>query len=242
MKKNKLAITLSMLLLSASANAGMVAVEAGVMDWDGKAEQSKGESPFVKIKGATGSEFGDVYAHLVLEDVDDNDLLGSEINIIGQINIGATDFNWYGQVFNKQKPTWSETNTFLGGSWDKGFDNGVYAQVALAAHVVTSDYEIYNQDANGFNGGYFYMTLNKGLEIGGQQFSINWWQEHMFGFNDDYKEFAMYGESHGFNGKLTAKWHIDNNLTAALAYRYADNNLGIQGYHDALFYSMQYNF
>ncbi|QIZ78138.1 hypothetical protein [Ferrimonas lipolytica] len=247
MKSLQTATLVASLLALPGANAAMLAVEAGVMDWGSKAENyfgdAKSSNPFIKIKAATGSEFGDIYGHFVLEDFDDSDLMGSEINVIGQINMGQTDFNWYGQIFSKTKPNWSETNTLLGFSHDKTWDNGIYTQVAVAGHIVTSDYQHFGFDVNGFNGGYAYFGIDKTFAIADSALKLLWWQEHYFGRDDDYLIVAGDGEDHGFNGKLEARYFIgDTGLSAALAYRYAENNMGKQGYHDAIFYSMQYNF
>ncbi|TKB55421.1 nucleoside-specific channel-forming Tsx family protein [Ferrimonas aestuarii] len=246
MKINSIALA-SLLAMSASTQAGMLAVEAGVMDWGSNAEQhfgeGKSENSFVKIKGATGNAFGDIYAHLQLEDIEDSEMIGSEINLIGQINIGDSDWNWYGQVFNKQKPVWSETNTLLGISWDKSFDNGLYAQVAFGGHVVTADYKHFDSDfKGGFNGGYNYLALIKPFELWGQSFTAIWWQEHYFGRDDLYLELSGDGSDFGFNGSAILQWHLGEQLSANLTYKYADNNLGKQGFHDGLFYALQYNF
>ncbi|WP_252009200.1 outer membrane protein OmpK [Ferrimonas sp. SCSIO 43195] len=229
------------------AHAGMLAVEAGLMDWGSQAEdhfgKGKSENSFIKIKGATGNAFGDLYAHVQLEDVEDSEMIGSEINIVGQINIGQSDFNWYGQVFNKQKPVWSETNTLLGLSWDKTYDNDLYAQLAVAGHIVTADYKHFDGDfEGGFNGGYVIYTLSKGFSLGEHAFSMVWWQEHYFGRDDLYLSLSGDGEDFGLNGSAILRWHATDSLSASLTYKYANNNLGKEGFHDGLFYGLQYTF
>ncbi|MDO6618439.1 hypothetical protein AB4160_10855 [Shewanella sp. 10N.286.51.B8] len=252
MNKTALMIGLMGALTIPAASAGMLAVEVGIMDWSDRTEayfgEGKSENEYIAIKGATGNAFGDVFAIVKLEDFTDSDLMGSEINIVGQINMGDSDFNWYGQVFNKQKPVWSETNTLLGFSHDKTWDNGWYTQVALAGHVVTSDYAHFKKangesfDANGFNGGYAYIGVSKDFSAYNQDFSFNWWQEHYFGRGDDYLIVSGDIEDHGFNGSANLRWHISGGVSAAISYRYAQNNLGKEGWQNAMFYSMQYNF
>ncbi len=247
MKRTSAALALAALMVAPASQAGMLAIEAGLMDWGSRAEthfgEGKSENEFITIKGATGSAFGDVYAHVKLEDFTDTDLLGSEINLVGQINMGDSDWNWYGQVFNKQKPVWSETNTTLGISHDKTWDSGWYTQVALAGHIVTSDYAHFGFDANGFNGGYVWLMTSKTFDIKGHALTLGWWQEHFFARDDQYLIVSGDIEDHGFNGQLTLRYHIANTgLSAALQYRYAQNNLGKEGYHDGVFYSLQYNF
>lgn len=252
MKKATLRIGLIGAMAVPAANASMIAVEAGLRDWSDSAEEyfgkGKSENEFIKIKGATGNAFGDMYTHFNIEDFADSDMIGSEFNFVGQINLGESDFNLYGQVFNKQKPVWSETNTTLGLSHDKTWGSGWYTQVALAAHIVTSDYNRFRKpdgerfDANGFNGGYVYLAVNKRFNQLNQDFTVDWWQEHFFGRGEDYLVASGDGESHGFNGMASLRWHILDSVSAAVQYRYAQNNLGKKGWHNGIFYSMQYNF
>ncbi|MBV7317459.1 outer membrane protein OmpK [Shewanella sp. NIFS-20-20] len=230
-----------------TVNAAMLAIETGVMNWNSNATETFGEfkdaNSFVSIKGATGSEFGDIYGHVKLENFDNSNLLGSEINLVGQINLADTDFNLYGQVFDKSMPNWGETNTLLGLSWDKSYDS-TYVQLALAAHVVNATYKAFDKsfDEQGFNGGYAYINFSHSTSVMGQDFSFIWWQEVFFGRNDFYLQLAGDVEDVGFNGQFIAKWHANTHWSAAVSYRYAENNMGKKGYHDGIFYSVQYNF
>ncbi|MGI2261608.1 hypothetical protein [Shewanella sp. GXUN23E] len=246
-KKLLSAAVVAALLSPTVANASMFAIEAGVMDWNSNATETFGDfkdtNSFVTVKGATGSAFGDIYGHVKLENFEDSDLLGSEINLVGQINLGDTDFNLYGQVFDKSMPNWGETNTLLGVSWDRSYDN-TYVQVALAAHVVNATYKAFDKsfDEQGFNGGYAYINLSHHTSFMDHNVSFIWWQEVFFGRDDFYLKLAGDIEDVGFNGQFIAKWHTTENWSAAISYRYAENNMGKVGYHDGIFYSLQYNF
>lgn len=252
MRKTTALLVLMSAIIIPRPSVAMLAVEVGIMDWSSSAEdyfgQGKSENEFITIKGATGNAFGDIYAHVKLEDFTHSNMLGSEINIVGQINIADSDFNWYGQVFNKQKPVWSETNTLLGLSFDKSWSNAWHTQVAVAAHIVTSDYHQFSKpdgtqfETNGFNGGYVWLSTNRSFNAFNQDFTFGWWQEHFFGRGEDYLAVSGDTEDFGFNGQLTLRWHVTDNTSGALQYRYAENNLGKEGFHDAIFYSMQYNF
>lgn len=244
MKKILSCLLLFPALFSASSQSAMLAVEAGVMDWQSKASdyfgEAKDNNPFVKVKGFTANEYGDLYGHVTFEDPDDNAMYGTEINLIGQINLGDSDWNLYGQVFDKSKPKWGETNTLLGISWDKDIDD-YYLQVALAGHYVDATYQAFDKDfEGGFNGGYFYVMLSKNLNVFDQNFKLSWWQEHYFARDDEYLIMAGDGKDFGFNGQFSVNWSFTENLSLNLSYRYAENNLGKQGYQDAIFYSVQY--
>lgn len=230
-----------------TSNAAMLSVEAGLMDWRNSASnyfgEAKNDNPYIKMIGAYGTDFGDIYTHVSLENIDDTDFFGTEINLVGQINLSDTDFNLYGQVFDKSMPVWGETNTLLGFSWDKSYDD-TYVQLALAAHIVNATYKAFdsNFDEQGFNGGYVYLNISQDLNIFNQNFKFIWWQEFYFGRNEHYLALAGDMEDFGFNGQLRANWIINNNWSTAISYRYAENNLGKKGYHDAFFYSVQYKF
>lgn len=230
--------------LGGNCQAAMLAVEAGMMDWQSKASdyfgEAKDNNPFITLKGAVGNDYGDIYGHVKWEDPDDGAYYGTEINVIGQINLGETDWNLYGQVFDKSKPSWGETNTMLGLSWDKSYGD-TYLQVALAGHFVDATYKSF--DANfegGFNGGYVYLLASHQLNLFQQYFKLTWWQEHFFDREDDYLVLSGDGKDFGFNGAVSVNWSFTKNLSFILSYRYAENNLGKQGYHDAIFYSLQY--
>ncbi len=243
--KNKILCSLVMsACFAAPSQAAMLAVEAGVMDWQSKASdyfgEAKDNNPFIKIKGATGNAFGDIYAHVTFEDPDDSAMYGTEINLIGQINLGDTDWNLYGQVFDKSKPMWGETNTLLGISWDKDIGD-TYFQVALAGHMVDATYKSFDADfEGGFNGGYVYLMASKNINLFEQDFKLTWWQEHYFGRDDDYLALSGDEKDFGLNGQLNINWSFTQNMSFNLSYRYSENNLGKQGYHDAIFYSLQY--
>lgn len=78
--------------LSGTCQAAMLAVEAGMMDWQSKASgyfgEAKDNNPFITLKGAVANDYGDIYGQVKWEDPDDGAYYGTEINVIGQINLG----------------------------------------------------------------------------------------------------------------------------------------------------------
>ncbi|QYJ78740.1 outer membrane protein OmpK [Shewanella acanthi] len=244
MKKILFCSLLFPVFISVPAQSAMLAVEAGVMDWQSKASdyfgEAKDNNPFLKLKGFTANEYGDLYGHVTLEDPDNSSMYGTEINLVGQINIGDSDWNLYGQVFDKSKPKWGETNTLLGISWDKNIAN-TYFQVALAGHIVDATYQIFDKDFDGgFNGGYVYLMASRDVSVFDQNLTLTWWQEHYFARNDDYLILSGDEKDFGFNGQFNINWALSESTSINLSYRYSENNLGKQGYHDAIFYSFQY--
>ncbi len=235
-------------LASQTAYASNFTIESGLMDWSHKAEESFGEqrseNAFVKIQGFNATDFGDIYGNVLIEDPDEQEEMGIEVVLIGQVNLKDTNFNLYNQVYVKNEPDWSETLVLPGISWDKGFDNGTYFQTAIALNYVIADYRGLGVPGweNGYNGLYLAMTATKDLNLLEQSFSLMWSQEQYFFRDDLYTEITTEDKSFGLNGWLVLDWHTTENLSLALSYRYSYNNMGLKGYSDGVFYSIKYSF
>ncbi|MCL1046540.1 hypothetical protein L2737_14595 [Shewanella electrodiphila] len=246
MKKNL--CLLALLLQTSITYATDFTLEAGVMDWSDKAEEAFGDqrstNPFLKLHGYNATEFGDIYGNVQLEDIDKSAELGVEVVLIGQANLGETGFNLYSQVYVKNEPDWSETLILPGISWDKVLNNGLYVQAAVAANFVVADYRglgVTNWE-NGYNGGYLTLTASKGFTLWEQNFNLMWNQEHYFGRDDLYLNITGEDEAFGYNGWLVLDWQIIPSAAMSLSYRYSQNNMGLKGYSDGVFYSLKYNF
>ncbi|USD37534.1 outer membrane protein OmpK [Ferrimonas sp. SCSIO 43195] len=246
MKSNKLLVGL-LSLAPLVTNAADFYTEAGLIDWDNNHEQifgkQRSENTFVRLVGVNGTDFGDIYGNITIEDIDDSAELGIEAILIGQANLGSSDFNLYGQVFAKNEPDWAETMVLPGISWDKVLDNGLYLQGALAANFIIADYRgLGTEWENGYNGGYLFLCAAKGFSAFGQDFNLMWNQENFVGRDDIYLEVTGDKKDFGFNGWLTLDWFATENVALSLSYRYSQNNLGVADYADAIFYSVKYSF
>ncbi|MGE4262740.1 outer membrane protein OmpK [Shewanella sp.] len=248
MKNIKLIFCSLIYISSLSANASDFTLESGVMDWSHKAEKvfgkQRSENAFVKLHGYNATDFGDLYGNVLIEDPDDQEEMGIEVVLIGQINLPDSDFNAYSQVYVKNEPDWSETIVLPGVSWDKVFDNGLYFQSALALNYVIADYRGLGMSGweNGYNGLYFTLTASKDFDIFDNKFSVMWNQEQYFFRDDIYTDITGEQRSFGFNGWLVLDWHVTENFGLALSYRYSNNNMGVKGYSDGVFYSLKYKF
>ena len=251
--KQKLILLPTIILsLSSQAYAGMTELELGYMNWSDNATdyfgKAKDNNEWILIRGETGTDFGDVYAHVKLEDFLDDNMVGSEINVAGQIHLTESGFNLYGQVFAKLANNWSETNMMLGLSHDRFWDNGIHTQVAVAVDYVTSDYALVGKgdgsqyQVNGFNGGYIWLSLDKNFDFLDQKFGISWFQENYFLRGDEYLEVAGDMNDFGINGRLAVSYFISESVSTSLQYRYYNNNGGKSGFHDGIFYSIVYSF
>ncbi|MDG5899448.1 hypothetical protein E2650_05920 [Shewanella xiamenensis] len=248
MNKLKLIFCFSVSIFSLSTHAANFILESGVMDWSQKAEDSFGkqrsENAFIKVHGSNATDFGDIYGNVLIEDPDDQEEMGIEVVLIGQANLPNSDFNFYSQVYVKNEPDWSETIILPGVSWDKVFENGLYFQSAATLNYVIADYRGLGIDGweNGYNGLYFTITTSKDFSLFDQDFSVMWTQEHYIFRDELYTSITREEKSFGFNGWLVIDWHILKQLSAAISYRYSNNNMGVKGYSDGVFYSLKYSF
>jgi hypothetical protein len=89
MKNIKLIFCSLIYISSLSANASDFTLESGVMDWSHKAEKvfgkQRSENAFVKLHGYNATDFGDLYGNVLIEDPDDQEEMGIEVVLIGQI-------------------------------------------------------------------------------------------------------------------------------------------------------------
>lgn len=244
----KLLLLIFASILSLSSYASNFTLESGIMDWSKKAEdvfgKQRSENAFIKLHGYNETDFGDIYGNVLIEDFDDQEEMGMEVVLIGQINLPNSNFNAYNQVYVKNEPDFSETIILPGISWDKILENGFYFQSALTLNYVIADYRGLGIDGwkNGYNGLYFTLTTSRDFSVLGQSFSVMWNQEHYLFRDELYTTITGEKKSFGFNGWLVIDWHVTEKLAAAISYRYSNNNMGVNGYSDGVFYSLKYNF
>jgi len=89
-------------------------------------------------------------------------------------------------------------------------------------------------------------VFNYDFKIFNKKFSLFQWNE--IEFKRD-KTFYKDGEvpigdskSYGLNGDISLWWHINNDITGGLQYRYAKYKLGNAEYQSAFIYTLKYNF
>lgn len=241
---------------------GFMDVSVNYLDWTSKTEDrtnlegfggAKEDFFYLELEGGAGYDWGDVYGFVDLENAensrqkgqyseDANDTSGFRIAAKGSIaaNIGKTNWNLYSHIysFTEASSGFYDQNLVIGASYDIFTESGFWMKPFLGVHIE-------NQSAagSGTNG---YMTgwvLGYDFQIGEHKFSVNQWHETEFGRKDQFRFNGISQlDSVGQNGAVSAWWHMNKNVTAGIQYRYADHKLGTTTYHDALIYTLKYNF
>ncbi|WP_341503092.1 outer membrane protein OmpK [Gallaecimonas sp. GXIMD4217] len=261
MKLNKLAaaVALAGAALAAPASAeqiyGFANVSVNYLDWTDKAEERsrwndigvgyKSDFVYIEAEGGAGFTWGEVYGFFDWENP------GRSVNDkprhqrtatkgIIHVNLGESNWNLYGHVYNFSESGFTDQNRVLGFSYDVNTDWGFWAKPFIGYH---------NQVDIGSNGGMAGWVAGYNFELGGQKLSVINWHEFEFKRKKEYQGFNMgdtffptNGKSTSHNGAVSVWWNATDALTLGLQYRYADHKLGTPDYHDAVIYSVKYNF
>ncbi|WP_261389346.1 outer membrane protein OmpK [Ferrimonas balearica] len=245
------------LAMSAPASAeqlyGFATASVNYLDWTDKAEDrasfgGKKDFMYLEVEGGAGFSWGDVYGFFDIENpqnLGDEDAAaegkGFRIATKGSVavNIGQSNWNLYGHVYHFEDTGFFDTNVVLGASYDIFTKSGFWMKPFIGAHIENQTFA-----GNGFNGYMAGWVLGYDFQVGGQKLSISQWHETEFGRKDQFRNGAdgRQLDSYGQNGAVALWWHLPNNFTAGLQYRYFDQKLGDANYGDALIYTLKYNF
>ena len=128
----------------------------------------------------------------------------------------------------------------MGASYKYESDFGLWIKPFIGVHYT---YDTYFHGLNGYMGGW---VFNYDFGMFNQKFSISQWNEIEFGrdkkFYEDDGEPIGDGKSYGLNGALSTWWHINDDITTGVQYRYANHKLGNIEYQSAFIYTLKYNF
>ncbi|WP_371378913.1 outer membrane protein OmpK [Thalassotalea aquiviva] len=241
----------STIAISAPAAAeqyyGFMDVSVNFLDWTAETERltndGKRDFLFLEVEGGAGFDWGDLYGFFDLENPgnvgQDKEGKNNNFRIATKgsiaVNLGDSNWNAYSHVYHFEDAGFYDTNVVLGVSYDVFTESGFWIKPFLGAHIENQTFA-----GNGFNG---YMTgwvLGYDFQVGTQKFSVNQWHETEFGRKDQFASGPF--KTVGHNGAVSAWWHIDQNFTVGLQYRYADHKLGTPGFQDAIIYTAKYNF
>ncbi|USD38470.1 MULTISPECIES: outer membrane protein OmpK [Ferrimonas] len=243
---------------------GFMDLSINYLDWTDKAEDRtnpdiggrggpKEDFFYIELEGGAGFDWGDVYGFIDFENpTNSNDgqfsdeafaTDGFRIAAKGTLayNLGSSNWNAYGHLysFTESSSGFFDQNLVLGVSYDVFTDFGLWFKPFIGGH-----YEQQSFAGSGWNGGMLGWVLGYDFAIGEQKFSVTNWHETEFARDDQFRSNGTQYQlaSVGWNGAVALWWHLPNNLTGGLQYRYADNKLGTAAYHDAIIYSLRYNF
>ncbi len=217
---------------------------------------------YLELEGGAGFDWGDLYGFVDFEnpgesrskrefgfgdfDTPESDGIYSDsfrIAAKGSIayNIGETKFNYYGHIYSLTVggEGFYDQNIVLGASYDIFTDWGFWMKPFLGIHIELSTFN--GSGTNGYMGGW---VLGYDFQLADQKFSINQWHETEFARKDQFRGNGTQYQlnSTGQNGAVSAWWHMTKHFTTGIQYRYADHKLGTAAYHDAIIYTLKYNF
>ncbi len=262
-------IAASTVAISAPAAAeqyyGFMDVSVNYLDWTEKTEDrtnpliggkggAKEDFFYLELEGGAGFDWGDVYGFIDLENPGNSRNEGQfsedafetdsfRIAAKGSIaaNIGKTNWNVYSHIYSLTVAAdgFYDQNLVIGGSYDIFTESGFWMKPFLGLHIENQTFS--GSGTNGYMAGW---VLGYDFQIAEHKFSVNQWHETEFGRKDQFRsngtEYKL--NSVGQNGAVSVWWHMNSNVTAGLQYRYADHKLGTAAYHDALIYTLKYNF
>ncbi|SHH71898.1 outer membrane protein OmpK [Ferrimonas marina] len=245
------------LALSAPASAeylyGFGSVSVNYLDWTDKTidrntidgNKTKTDFLFLEAEGGAGFTWGDVYGFIDLE----NPFAGSDKSNSGDatrvaikgtmgINTGIENVQFYAQNYSIMDSSgFYENNQVYGVRYNIFTESGFWMKPFIGVHYAANNFGF--ADWNGGMAGY---VLGYDFKIGSQKFSVSQWHETEFARDDAYGENGVHESNTGHNGAVALWWHLPNNVTTGLQYRYADAKLGNAAYQDGLIYTVKYNF
>ncbi len=246
MKKVLYILLFSCAILAANPLYSFKNVSINYLNWTSKTKEKTSQRDFayLSLNGGFGYEWMDFYGFLTLENptkpYDNNFPENKRYVGYGDLDIAIKDnFKLHIQDFYANGRDFSVNDLVLGLSY-KYFNDGFWIKPFLGVHFTNDTY------FDGFNG---YMTgwvFNYPFTIYKGAFSIFQWNEIEFGRVKSFYQFSGTpvgdGKSYGLNGSLSFWWHINNDFSTGIEYRYADHKLGNIDYQSGYIYTVKYNF
>ncbi|MDN3653520.1 outer membrane protein OmpK [Thalassotalea ponticola] len=269
MKHPLITLALSLSLATPAVNAeqlyGFADFSINFLDWTEKAEDRtdpdiggfggpKEDFFYIEVEGGAGFDWGDLYGFFDVENPNNSRNYGQFSEDAGAtdgfryamkgsiaVNIGQSNWNYYSHFysFSEASNGFFDQNFVLGVSYDVYTDWGFWMKPFIGLHIENQTFT-----GSGANGYMFGWVLGYDFTIGEQKFAITQWHETEFARRD---QFRSNGTDYrlnetGYNGAVALWWHLSPKFTTGFQYRYADHKLGTAAYHDALIYTLKYNF
>ncbi len=202
----------------------------------------------VGIDGGAGFTWGELYGFYDYENIGKSgEDRKASLKGTAHVYLGDSGMSLYGQVYNHDNANQSEQNRVLGLGYTALQGDNWFFKPWVGVHEITSwdQFGTY-QNVNGANGYMAGWTARYAFQAFGQNFSLVNWNEIEFDRNDQYA--TNQGGKNGINGAAILFWHVTDQFSTAVQYRYFNNKLGVYGqgqgqhYGDALIYRVQYSF
>ena len=222
-------------------------VSINYLDWSSstKSKTSKEDFAYVTLEGGVGWDWGEFYGNVNLEnptkkysDESPNEL---RYTAFGDFDINIKNgFKIHFQDFHLHSDTFYVNDFVVGASYKYESNFGLWIKPFIGVHYTN---DTYFNGLNGYMGGW---VFNYDFEMFNQKFSISQWNEIEFArdkeFYENDGEPIGDSKSYGLNGALSTWWHINDDITSGVQYRYANHKLGNIEYQSAFIYTFKYNF
>ncbi|WP_281645366.1 outer membrane protein OmpK [Parendozoicomonas sp. Alg238-R29] len=248
-------LALTAACMAGTANAGSITeplwsfadVSVNFLDWSAGTEERtrspfgfKEDFYFLEVEGGVGYDWGEFYGFYDLENPghsrDNDESKNKRIATKGTFHyyLGDTNFSLYSQVYHFNSKAFYETNSVVGLGYRYSNDSGLWVKPWIGGHYVDSD-----GGYNGKNGVMAGWVLGYNFKAMDQDFMITNWHEMEFLRADEYKDA---NGNFGINGAVALWWNATQHISAGVQYRYASEKLGLDGYNNAMIYTLKYNF
>lgn len=222
-------------------------VSLNYIDWTNttEAKTEQRDFSFVKVDGGFGYEWVDFYGYVTLEQPTksyDNEFPDNQ-RYVGFFDTDIeikNSFKLHIQTFYAKSRDFYVNDFVVGLGYKYQKNSGFWIKPFIGVHHT---YDTFYKDWNGYMGGWVFDYRFKVLE---NQFSLFQWNEVEFAreksFYEDDGAAIGDGKSYGLNGALSLWWHVNNDISGGLEYRYAKYKLGTTEYQSAYVYTLKYNF
>ncbi|CAM3491585.1 outer membrane protein OmpK [Parendozoicomonas haliclonae] len=259
-------IALSASLLSGAAAADTFTpvytfggVSINNLNWsDGTEDRSasgaqKRDFNYISFDGGMGFTWGEFYGFFDLEnpgqdrdEKDGGDAFRTAHKVTFHYYLGDTNFTLYSHIYNADSKGFTETNYLGGMGYRFATESGLWVKPFIAANYTDSSAAFPSSypggksaSFSGYNGMVAGWTAGYAFEVMGQPLMVTNWNEIEFDRAAEYK--ASNGDR-GVNGAVALWWTPVEKITAGIQYRYAEEKLGVDGYQNAMIYTLKYNF
>ncbi|SFZ98279.1 Putative exported protein precursor [hydrothermal vent metagenome] len=224
-------------------------VSVNYLDWSSKTTKAKpnmSDFVYLEFEGGAGWDWGEFYFFTDIENPGhswDTTTPGDNSRFVIKpiLDVKIADSNWYIHIqdYYLNSDGFMVNNLVTGLAYKYSTDN-FWIRPFIGPHFQQSrGFNSYD----GFNGYMAGWTFVYNFKLGEQKFMLSNWQEFEFSRPEDFYALPYSdGRSHGINGAVAVWWTPIDAITTGVQYRYANYKLGMQGYSNAVIYSLKYNF
>ena len=223
-------------------------ISISALDWSDRTESETSHKDFSSIKysGGLGYEWMDLYGYATIENPH-HSYSGTSPNNQRYVGMVEMDFalkdqyKLYVKEYHFKGNDYFVNNFVVGLSTKYRNDSGGWIKPFVGVHFTNDSYF---DGYNGFMGGW---VFNYPFQLNDEKLSLSQWNEIEFGrvdsfYKDSNGQPMGDGKSFGLNGGLSLWWHMMDDVSSGIEYRYADHKLGNNTYQSSCIYTLKYDF